>query len=99
MQPLPAPCLQDDPRWYVADPVCTFLFAGLVMWTTRAILRDISDVLMERVPRGLCIKTINDELLAVSHGWSWGVVVCCLYVWGLVSSVSAMGCWDALFDL
>ena len=36
------------------------------MWTTRAILRDISDVLMERVPRGLCIKTIGDELGAVS---------------------------------
>lgn len=31
--------LQDDPRWHIADPICTFLFAVLVLWTTRAILR------------------------------------------------------------
>jgi zinc transporter 2 len=46
--------------------VCTLLFAVLVLWTTKAIMRDISDVLMERVPRGLCIKTINDDLSRVS---------------------------------
>ena len=65
--------LQDDPRWYLADPICTFLFAILVMWTTRAILRDIADVLMERVPRGLCIKTIYEELGRVSQGVSVAV--------------------------
>lgn len=68
---LPAPYCsrtapQDDPAWYIADPVCTLLFAVLVLWTTKAIMRDISDVLMERVPRGLCIKTINDDLSRVS---------------------------------
>lgn len=57
--------MQDDPRWYIADPICTFLFAILVLWTTRAILRDISDVLMERVPRGFCIKTLHDDLSRV----------------------------------
>jgi hypothetical protein len=36
-----------------------------VLWTTRAILRDIADVLMERVPRGLCINTINDDFSRV----------------------------------
>ena len=29
---------------------------------------DISDVLMERVPRGLCIKTINDDMSRVGAG-------------------------------
>ena len=56
---------QDNPSWYIADPICTFFFALIVLWTTRAILRDISDVLMERVPRGLCIKTIHDDLSRV----------------------------------
>ena len=84
-RPCPSTCpphspwsLQDNPAWYIADPICTFLFAALVLWTTRAILRDISDVLMERVPRGLCIKTINDDLSRVAgvdevhdlHVWS-----------------------------
>ena len=35
------------------------------MLTTFTIIRDIADVLMERVPRGLCIKTINDDLSRV----------------------------------
>jgi hypothetical protein len=64
----PRTILQDDPRWYVADPICTFLFAGLVLWTTRIILRDIADVLMERAPRGINIMTLNDDLTRVSVG-------------------------------
>lgn len=57
--------MQDDPRWYLADPICTFLFAALVLLTTRAILRDISDVLMERVPRGLSLTTFCSDLTQV----------------------------------
>ena len=58
--------LQDDPLWSVADPICTFLFAILVLLTTRAILRDISDILMERVPRGQDAATIQSDLEQVS---------------------------------
>ncbi|EFN51913.1 hypothetical protein CHLNCDRAFT_37115 [Chlorella variabilis] len=74
---------QDDPRWYIADPICTFMFAGLVLWTTRAILRDIGDVLMERVPRGLCIKTIHDDLSRVRGVES----VSDLHVWSLTPGI------------
>lgn len=58
-------CMQDDPRWSVADPICTFVFAGLVLLTTRAILRDISDILMERVPRSQNAQAITAGLFAV----------------------------------
>lgn len=81
---------QDDPRWHIADPICTFLFAVLVLWTTRAILRDISDVLMERVPRGLCITNINDKMSRVEgveevhdlHVWSLtpGIPLLCAHI-------------------
>ncbi len=54
--------MQDDPRWNLADPICTFLFAFLVLLTTRAIIRDISDILMERVPRALDAEAISDDL-------------------------------------
>ena len=57
--------MQDDPRFSIADPICTFVFAGLVLLTTRAILRDISDILMERVPRSQNAQTITSGLLAV----------------------------------
>ena len=50
--------LQNDPRYYIVDPICTFIFALLVLFTTRLILCDIVDVLMERVPRSLDVATI-----------------------------------------
>ena len=42
------------------------MFAALVLLTTRAILRDISDILMERVPRSQNAETITAALFAVS---------------------------------
>ena len=57
--------MQDDPRWSIADPICTFVFAALVLLTTRAILRDISDILMERVPRNQNPQAITAGLFAV----------------------------------
>ena len=72
--------LQDDPRWQIADPICTFIFAILVLLTTKAILRDISDILMERVPRQIDIDKLEQGMLAVCdlHGdmdlplWGFG---------------------------
>lgn len=32
-------CSQDNPRFQIADPICTFIFALLVLWTTRIILQ------------------------------------------------------------
>ena len=56
---------QDDPRFRVVDPICTFVFALLVLFTTRLILSDICDVLMERVPRSLDVATITAQLCRV----------------------------------
>lgn len=77
---------QDDPRWGVVDPICTFLFAFLVLLTTRAILRDISDILMERVPRAHDAENIQDGLEKVG-----GVTeVHDLHVWALKPGVTLL---------
>ena len=60
--------MQGDPRWRLADPLCTFLFAGLVLVTTFNIVRDISDILMERVPRAHDIDKIHSVLEQVPVG-------------------------------
>lgn len=41
---------QGDLRWALADPICTFIFAALVLLTTRGIIADIIHILMERTP-------------------------------------------------
>lgn len=36
-----------QPTWLIVDPICTFIFSGLVLITTIAIIRDTIVVLME----------------------------------------------------
>lgn len=50
---------QDDPRWYIADPICTFIFSIVVLLTTKSILRDIVHVLMERTPTNINIPAMS----------------------------------------
>lgn len=80
----------DDPRWALADPICTFLFAALVLFTTFSILRDIADVLMERAPRGQDVGEIWKDLIKIEgvddvhdlHVWSLtpGIPLLCAHV-------------------
>ena len=44
------------PRCAIADPLCTFLFAALVMATTVGLSRDLATILMERAPPQLAAK-------------------------------------------
>lgn len=84
--------LQDDPRWQIADPICTFIFAILVLLTTKAILRDISDILMERVPRQIDIDKLEQGMLAVRQLCT---LVCCLHTSAVLSLHQALQCQDA----
>ena len=38
------------PEWKIADPICTFLFSILVMFTTIPIFCDCMRILMESAP-------------------------------------------------
>ena len=38
------------PEWTIADPICTFLFSILVMFTTVPIFKDCMRILMESAP-------------------------------------------------
>jgi zinc transporter 2 len=51
-----------QPRWSIADPVCTLLFGVLVCFTTFRIIRDIVDIIMERAPRNLDMPTLVSQI-------------------------------------
>ncbi|KAK9904349.1 hypothetical protein WJX75_010009 [Coccomyxa subellipsoidea] len=79
---------QDDARFAIADPICTFVFALLVLLTTRSLLRDISDTLMERVPRGLDADAMQAKLQEIP-----GVEgVSDLHIWGLKPGMPLLAC-------
>ena len=49
------------PEWALIDPICTFVFAFLVLATTLRILRDTVNVLME----GQCLMEGVNNLVGV----------------------------------
>eukprot|EP00879_Flechtneria_rotunda_P017746 GHRR01018604.1.p1 GENE.GHRR01018604.1~~GHRR01018604.1.p1 ORF type:complete len:200 (+),score=53.98 GHRR01018604.1:768-1367(+) len=57
---------QDDPRWALADPICTFVFSVVVLLTTKSVLRDIIHVLMERTPQNISIPAVTQVSVAGS---------------------------------
>ena len=60
-----SPHLQDDPRWYIADPICTFLFAIIVLFTTVSIVKDILHTLMERAPQSVDMVKLQEAIRPV----------------------------------
>jgi len=39
------------PEWTIVDSICSFLFAMLVLMTTKGVIQDIIDVMIEQAPR------------------------------------------------
>ena len=54
------------PDWTIADPICTFLFSILVMFTTVPIFKDCMRILMENAPEDIDTVELFNALLQVS---------------------------------
>ncbi|XP_018620631.2 zinc transporter 4-like [Scleropages formosus] len=50
------------PEYKIADPICTYIFSVLVLFTTVRIVRDTGIILLEGVPRHLDVARIREEL-------------------------------------
>ncbi|OQV14377.1 putative Zinc transporter 2 [Hypsibius exemplaris] len=50
------------PDWQIVDPICTFLFSILVLFTTIQIMRETLLVLMEGLPRGMDFDQVHESL-------------------------------------
>ncbi|XP_075244818.1 proton-coupled zinc antiporter SLC30A2-like [Convolutriloba macropyga] len=69
------------PDWILADPICTFFFSILVLFTTLTIMRDAVQILMEGKPAGYEYDQIMEELMAIPgvrtvhnlHVWSLSI--------------------------
>ncbi|XP_062706185.1 proton-coupled zinc antiporter SLC30A2 isoform X1 [Aedes albopictus] len=67
------------PEWNIVDPICTFLFSILVLFTTLAIMKDALMVLMEGTPKYLDFTEVMQTFLQIQ-----GVVrVHNLRIWAL----------------
>ncbi|KAL5509440.1 hypothetical protein EMCRGX_G004816 [Ephydatia muelleri] len=81
-----------EPTWKVADPICTFLFSILVLFSTTNILRDALLILMEATPRHVNYEEVKRDLgkvAGVKHAHS-------LHIWSLTLTRTALAAHLAL---
>ncbi|CAM9785779.1 unnamed protein product [Chrysoparadoxa australica] len=69
------------PTWRLADPIITLVFALLICNSTRSLLRQALNVLLEGAPDSFDVKGLRQRLLQIK-----GVSdVHCLHVWSLTA--------------
>jgi zinc transporter 2 len=57
----------------IADPICTFIFAVLVLLTTRSIILDITHTLMERTPQHVNLAAVTQTMTRVRMSRTGGL--------------------------
>ena len=55
------------PEAKIADPICTYLFSILVIFTTIPVFRDCVRVLMESQPTGIDTAKLREQILAIKE--------------------------------
>lgn len=76
------------PEWQVVDPICTFIFAGLVIKSTVSLITQVMEVLFEGVPRHINY----DDVKAKLESLPLVVAVHDLHIWSLSSHLVSMSC-------
>ena len=82
------------PNLSIADPICTYIFSVIVVFTTVRILKDCLGVLMEGSPVAVDIESLEKDLLNIE-----GVVeIHDLHVWSLSIGKLSLSCHISSID-
>ncbi|KAM9313267.1 putative proton-coupled zinc antiporter SLC30A4 [Gastrophryne carolinensis] len=73
------------PEYKIADPICTYIFSVLVLFTTIRLIRDTVVIILEGVPKHLNVDQIRADLMKIEDVYS----VEDLNVWSLTTGKSA----------
>ena len=79
---------------YIADPIVSIIFAGLVLWSSWSILSESIHVLLEATPAGLDLAKVEQAI----HGVSGVLDVHDLHVWTVSSGMIASSCHIVVAD-
>lgn len=69
------------PEYKIADPICTYIFSVLVLFTTVRLVRDTVLIILEGVPKHLNVEQIKGDLMKIDDVYS----VEDLNVWSLTT--------------
>lgn len=76
------------PDWQFVDPIATFLFSGLVLYTTVPLMDRVFKIMMEGVPAHINWTEIKSKFLAINGVQS----VNHLHIWSLSSTSVSLSC-------
>jgi zinc transporter 2 len=77
-----------QPTWSIADPICTYVFSVIVLFTTIRIMKQCISVLMEEAPIKMDIDQLKLDFEKIE-----GVIECHdLHVWALSHSKLSLSC-------
>lgn len=81
--------------WLRLDPILSILIAALIVWTAWDIIHESLNILLEGLPRGIELTTVQDAMKQVS-----GVLdVHDLHIWSIGSSSHALSCHVLIEDV
>ncbi len=81
--------------WDRVDPLLSIAIGGLIVWTAWDIIRESLNILLEGLPRGLCLNKVIDAMRQVG-----GVRdIHDLHIWSLGSSTHALSCHVLIEDI
>lgn len=76
------------PEYQILDPICTFIFSGLVIWSTFSLLGRVITILFEGVPAHVDYTAVREALESIP-----GVIdVHDLHIWSISSQATSLTC-------
>lgn len=79
------------PQAWICDPICTYFFAAIVMFTTAPVTKNCINVLMEGTPQSFDTKQLVKDILALNTETDQDIIdVHDLHVWSISVGKLAM---------
>lgn len=74
--------------WFVVDPLLSVAIGAAILWSSRGVLKETTNILLEGTPRGMNVETVARAMLKVA-----GVLeVHDIHIWSLAANLHALSC-------
>ena len=51
------------PSYHMADPLCTYLFSVIILFTTIPVFKECINVMLEATPESIDVEKLEEEIL------------------------------------
>jgi len=77
-----------QPTWTIADPICTYVFSVVILFTSIPTFKDCMMVLMEATPDNIDVETLENDIIDMPDVEE----VHDLHIWSISQGKFAMSC-------